>query len=65
MARTYRGSPLFHMRIPEGLYDWFRDYSLRTGQPMSAILKEYLQELRRKDERIRWSNNEGEKNDRG
>lgn len=63
MAKTYRGSPLFHMRMPAGLYDWFKDYSVRTGKPMSAILKEYLQELRRFDERAQRSNHDREKND--
>ena len=49
MAKTYRGSPLFHMRLPEGLYDWFRSYSKRTEKPMSTILKEYLEELQQKE----------------
>ncbi len=47
--RNYPGSPIFHMRIKEGIYDWFRDYAKRQGKSMSAILKEYLSELQRKD----------------
>ena len=50
MTKNYDGSPLFHMRMPEGLYNWLRDYSKRTGQPMAAIIKEYLESLRRKDQ---------------
>jgi hypothetical protein len=46
MPKKYRGSPLFHMRMPQPLYDWFRGYSKRVEKPMSAILKDYLQELR-------------------
>lgn len=49
MPKTYKGSPLFHMRMPQPLYDWFRNYSERTGKPMSTILKDYLEELRRED----------------
>ncbi len=49
MAKTYKGSPLFHMRMPEGLYDWLRDYSKRIGKPTSVIIKDHLQKLQRKD----------------
>ena len=58
MAKKYDGSPLFHMRMPEGLYDWLRGYSKRTGKPMSAIIKEYLESLRRKDERAQQEAND-------
>jgi predicted DNA-binding protein len=51
MKKNYRGSPLFHMRLPEELYDWFRGYSRRTGKPMSVILKDHLQTLRAADQR--------------
>lgn len=50
MAKKYDGSPLFHMRMPEPLYNWLRGYSKRTGKPMAAIIKDYLFELQRKDE---------------
>jgi len=49
MAKHY-GSPLFRMRLKEDLYDWLRDYSKRRDQPMSSIIKEHLETLRRKDE---------------
>jgi two-component system, NtrC family, sensor kinase len=46
MAKKQRRSPLFQMRVPQDLYDWFRNYSKQTGTPMSAILIDYLEELR-------------------
>ena len=52
-ARKEKRSPLFHMRMPEELYDWLRDYSRRTGQPMAAIIKDHLRTLKRKDEGAR------------
>ena len=50
MVDKEKRSPLFHMRMPVGLYDWLRGYSKRTGKPMAAIIKDYLFELQRKDE---------------
>ena len=55
MAKTYKGSPLFHMRMPEGLYDWFRNYSKQTGKPMSVIIKDYLEKLRREDKDAKYA----------
>lgn len=49
MAKKHPGSPLFHMRMPQELLDWFRDYSQRTGKPMTAIIREHLEELMRQD----------------
>lgn len=44
--------PIFRFRISHEQYDWLRDYSGRIGKPMSAVIKDYLDELRRKDARI-------------
>lgn len=45
--------PLFRFRISPEQYDWLRDYASRQGKGMSAIIKEYLESLRRKDEHQR------------
>ena len=49
---TEKGSPeakiLF--RVSKEMHRWFKFYALRNEKTMSAILKEYLEELRRKDE---------------
>lgn len=39
------------LRVSVDLYEWLKDYSNRTGQSMSVILKDYLESLKRKDER--------------
>ena len=41
------------LRINEDMYVWLSDYSKRVDKPMSTIIKDYLEELRRKDERAR------------
>ncbi|MBI1926936.1 hypothetical protein HYR99_22165 [Candidatus Poribacteria bacterium] len=52
MAKQY-GSPQFRIRLKEEMYDWLRDYAKRQGKGMSAIIKEYLESLRRQDEHKR------------
>lgn len=47
--------PIFRFRISDEQYNWLRDYSKRIGVPMSAIIKEYLDQLKRKDERAQRS----------
>jgi hypothetical protein len=49
MAKQY-GSPQFRIRLKEDMYEWLRDYASRQGKGMSAIIKEYLESLRRKDQ---------------
>ena len=41
--------PMFRLRMNQELYDWLRDYSQRVDKSMSAIIKDYLGELKRKD----------------
>jgi predicted HicB family RNase H-like nuclease len=41
--------PRLNLRISEEMHNWLRDYARRQGKSMSAILKEHLNELRRKD----------------
>ena len=55
MAKKYDGSPLFHMRMKEDLYDWLRGYSKRVGKPMSVIIKEYLEKLRHEDKDAKYT----------
>jgi len=49
-TRNYPGSPIFHVRLKEEMYEWFRDYANRQSKPMGGIIKEYLEELWHKDE---------------
>jgi predicted HicB family RNase H-like nuclease len=44
--------PRLNLRISEEMHNWLRDYAQRQGKSMSAILKEHLTELRRKDEHL-------------
>ncbi len=41
--------PMFRLRMNQEMYDWLRDYSQRVDKSMSAIIKDYLGELKRKD----------------
>ena len=49
MTKKRRDYPKLNLRISDDMLGWLRDYSKRQGKSMSAILKEYLSELQRKD----------------
>jgi predicted DNA-binding protein len=51
MAKDPNEYPTFTFRISDDLRDWFKEYSQRTGKPMGLMLKEYIEQLKRKDER--------------
>ena len=42
--------PGFHVRLSQERIDWFRDYAKRNGKSMSAIIKEYIEELYQQDQ---------------
>ncbi len=50
MPRPPKPHTRIFFRSSVELYKWLKDYSSRTGQTMSAIIKEQLESLRRKDE---------------
>jgi len=50
MPRPLKPHTRIFFRSSVELYNWLKDYSSRTGQTMSAIIKEQLESLRRKDE---------------
>ena len=37
--------PRVQFRLPQERIDWFRDYAKQKGKSMSAIIKEYIEEL--------------------
>ena len=41
--------PRLQFRLPQERIDWFRDYALRNGKSMSAIIKEYIEQLYQQD----------------
>jgi predicted HicB family RNase H-like nuclease len=49
MPKKPNDYPRLNLRISEEMHNWLRDYAQRHGKSMSAILKDYLNELRRKD----------------
>ena len=51
MTKKRRDYPKLNLRISNEMHAWLRDYAERQGKGMSAIIKEYLEELWHKDER--------------
>ncbi len=41
--------PMLHFRLSQERIDWFRDYAFRQGKSMSAIIKEYIEQLYQQD----------------
>jgi hypothetical protein len=50
MTKRRLDHPNFNMRVNPDLLIWFQTYSQRQGKSMSAILKDYLRSLKRRDE---------------
>jgi len=44
---------MMSLKINSQLRAWFKDYCDRQGKGMSQMLKEYIEGLRRKDERAK------------
>ena len=42
--------PIFRFRISNEQYQWLKDYAKRHNTAMSAIIKDHLNQLQRKDE---------------
>ena len=59
MPRPPKPHTRMGLRVSVDLYEWLKDYSNRTGQSMSVILKDYLESLKRKDERTKRNTQEG------
>ena len=53
MVKKPSDYPRLNIRISEEMHSWLRDYAKRQDKSMSTILKEYLEELKRKDERAK------------
>jgi predicted HicB family RNase H-like nuclease len=53
MAKAPSDYPIFNLRMNRDLQNWLRDYASRQGKSMSAIIKDALQSLKRKDEHAR------------
>ncbi len=47
MPRPRKPHPRIGLRVPVELYEWLNDYSSRTGQGMSQIIKAHLELLKR------------------
>ena len=45
--------PIFRFRISNEQYQWLKDYAKRHNTAMSAIIKDHLNQLQRKDQRSR------------
>ncbi len=45
--------PRLQFRLPQERIDWFRDYALRQGKSMSAIIKDYIEQLYQQDTKAR------------
>ena len=41
--------PIFRFRISNEQYQWLKDYAKRHNTAMSAIIKDHLNQLQRKD----------------
>jgi predicted DNA-binding protein len=50
MPRPPKPHTRIFFRSSVELYQWLKEYSSRNGRTMSAIIKEQLESLRRKDE---------------
>jgi len=37
--------PRLQFRLPQERIDWFRGYALQNGKSMSAIIKDYIEQL--------------------
>ena len=49
MKKKRRDYPKLNLRISDDMLEWLKDYSKRTGRPMSVIIKDHLQQLQRRD----------------
>ncbi len=47
MPRPPKQHTRIGLRVPVELYEWLNDYSSRTGQGMSQIIKAHLESLKR------------------
>ena len=59
MAKKPSDYPRLNLRISEDMHNWLRDYAQRQGKSMSAILKEYLEKLRREEKHALHAKQEG------
>ena len=41
--------PRLQFRLPQERIDWFRDYANQKGKSMSAIIKDYIEQLYQQD----------------
>ena len=59
MPNPSKGRSRLDLRIGEDMHVWLMDYSKRIGKPMSAILKEYMEKLRREDKGAKYAKQGG------
>ena len=46
-------------KIPKDLHQWFKIYAIRNNTTMAALIRGYLENLRRKDEGTKDAKQEG------
>lgn len=51
MGRKKKSDSQFHLRIDSELLNWFRSYCKDQGINMSDFVREYLEKVKRSDER--------------
>jgi predicted DNA-binding protein len=46
-----RGNPRIQLRLKPEIIQWLKEYAKRQNTTMSEIIREYIEKLKRKDQR--------------